>query len=126
MEGIKSAKSEKFIESHPDLGSLDEFPELKHTKVPKQAQPKTVTLQKQGQPRTATLQKRGQPRTATLQETRKNILNTDRESDKDLEHKQNKKELSNKIQIIDTNLKENKGIYTHFNSKSWPNTLPIT
>ena len=46
MEGIKSAKSEKFIESHPDLGSLDEFPELKHTKVPKEPQPKTATLQK--------------------------------------------------------------------------------
>ena len=46
MEGIKSAKSEKFIESHPDLGSLDEFHELKHTKVPKEPQPKTATLQK--------------------------------------------------------------------------------
>ena len=46
MEGIKSAKSEKFIESHPDLGSLDEFPELKHTQVPKEPQPKTATLEK--------------------------------------------------------------------------------
>ena len=35
MEGIKSAKSEKFIESHPDLGSLDEFHELNIPRFPR-------------------------------------------------------------------------------------------